>query len=88
MSTDQYETGGGIRIRRTVDDIPVPNAIEPLIAALDTQRGGLLASNYEYPGRYTRWELSPKVKEYQDRFGAMRQREVEQARRRAAAAVE
>src|SRR5262249_19748306 len=57
MSTDQYETGGGIRIRRTVDDIPVANAIEPLIAALDTQRGALLASNYEYPGRYTRGDM-------------------------------
>ena len=57
MSTDQYETGGGIRIRRTVDDIPVANAIEPIITALDTRRGTLLASNYEVPGRYTRWDM-------------------------------
>jgi len=57
MSTDQYETRGGIRVRRTVDDIPMANAIEPLIAALDAHRGALLASNYEYPGRYTRWDM-------------------------------
>ncbi len=50
MSTDQYETRGGIRVRRTVDDIPMANAIEPLIDALDARRGALLASNYEYPG--------------------------------------
>ena len=57
MSTDQYETRGGIRVRRTVDDIPMANAIEPLIAALDAHRGALLASSYEYPGRYTRWDM-------------------------------
>src|SRR5262245_52074854 len=57
MSTDQYQTRGGIRVHRTVDDIPVANAIEPLIAALDGQRGALLASNYEVPGRYTRWDM-------------------------------
>ena len=57
MRTDQYETRGGIRVTRTVDDIPIANAIEPIVAALDTHRGALLASNYEYPGRYTRWDM-------------------------------
>jgi anthranilate synthase len=57
MRKDQYETDGGIRVNRTVDDIPIVNAIEPIIAALDTHRGALLASNYEYPGRYTRWDM-------------------------------
>ncbi|HMF12377.1 MAG TPA: hypothetical protein VKE94_08725 [Gemmataceae bacterium] len=33
-------------------------------------------------GRYKRWELSPKVHEYQDRFRAMRAREVAEARAR------
>src|ERR1700692_2737011 len=33
-------------------------------------------------GRYQRWELSPKVRGYQERFGAMREREVALARRR------
>jgi nicotinic acid phosphoribosyltransferase len=33
-------------------------------------------------GRYKRWELSEKVRGYQERFAAMRQREVEEARRR------
>src|SRR6185295_497520 len=30
---------------------------EPIIAALDTHLGALLASNYEVPGRYTRWDM-------------------------------
>jgi anthranilate synthase len=57
MITDSYVTRGGIRIHRTVDAIPVANAIEPIITALDEHRGVLLASSYEYPGRYTRWDM-------------------------------
>jgi len=57
MSTDSYLTRGGIRVHRTVDAIPVDGAIEPIIAALDEHRGVLLASSYEYPGRYTRWDM-------------------------------
>jgi len=57
MSTTEYETESGIRVSRTVDTIPLTDAIAPIIHALDTRRGVLLASNYEYPGRYTRWDM-------------------------------
>jgi anthranilate synthase len=57
MTTDSYVTGGGIRVLRMVEPIPVANAIEPVIEALDSHRGVLLASSYEYPGRYTRWDM-------------------------------
>src|SRR4029077_18324793 len=56
-ATTTYETAGGIRVQRAVEEIPVANAIEPVIQALDTHRGVLLASSYEYPGRYTRWDM-------------------------------
>jgi len=57
MTTTEYETPGRIRVRRTVETIPPAGAIEPIVDALDTHRGVLLASNYEYPGRYTRWDM-------------------------------
>ena len=57
MSTDTHVTRGGITVRRTVDDVAVAGAIEPLLEALDQHRGVLLASSYEYPGRYTRWDI-------------------------------
>ena len=57
MSNDSYLTGGGIRVHRTVEPIPMANAIEPIVDALDAHRGVLLASSYEYPGRYTRWDM-------------------------------
>ena len=57
MTTSTYDTRGGIRVHRTIDEIPIANAIEPVIDALDDHRGVLLASSYEYPGRYTRWDM-------------------------------
>jgi anthranilate synthase len=53
----QYVTRGGVAVRRVVEPIALDGAIEPIVDALDTQRGALLASSYEYPGRYTRWDM-------------------------------
>ena len=53
----QYATRGGLIVRRTVEPIPIDGAIEPIVDALDARRGALLASSYEYPGRYTRWDM-------------------------------
>ncbi len=57
MSRERYVTRGGIAVHRTIEDIPIAGAIEPVIDALDTRRGALLTSSYEYPGRYTRWDM-------------------------------
>ena len=57
MTVSTYLTEGGVRIHRTVEEIPVANAIEPILEGLDAHRGVLLASSYEYPGRYTRWDM-------------------------------
>jgi len=54
---DSYTSRGGLIIHRLVEDIPMTDAIEPVIDALDSHRGVLLASSYEYPGRYTRWDM-------------------------------
>lgn len=52
-----YVTAGGITVRRQVVELSVPDALEPLLGALDLERGLLLASSYDYPGRYTRWDV-------------------------------
>src|SRR3989454_7465980 len=57
MIATTYDTVGGIRVHRTVEEIPIANAIEPVVQALDAHRGALFASSYEYPGRYTRWDM-------------------------------
>ena len=52
-----YTTRGEIEIH--VDAVPIdPDAaIEDLVDRLDSARGVLLSSSYEYPGRYTRWDM-------------------------------
>jgi anthranilate synthase len=46
-----------VRVHRVVEEIPVADATTPIIEALDERRGVLLTSSYEYPGRYTRWDI-------------------------------
>jgi anthranilate synthase len=52
-----YETRGGITVTCSVEAVPGQAALDALTAELDAQRGVLLASSYEYPGRYTRWDM-------------------------------
>ncbi len=52
-----YQTKGNIIIQRRIETLNYKDAIEPIITALDSHRGILLASSFEYPGRYTRWDI-------------------------------
>ncbi len=54
---DSYTTRGGITVHRRTEEISPFGAIEPILDALDSHRGIVLASSYEYPGRYTRWDI-------------------------------
>ncbi len=56
-TTSRYTTRGGITVARRSTTSDAADAIEGLIDRLDTSRGVLLSSSYEYPGRYTRWDL-------------------------------
>jgi anthranilate synthase len=55
-----FQTRGGIQITRQEETLPYFNATEQLLDELNTQRGVLLASCFEYPGRYTRWDIGFK----------------------------
>ncbi|MDG2113697.1 MAG: anthranilate synthase component I [Actinomycetota bacterium] len=57
MGTQTYVTAGGIHISVTSSSIEPEAVIEDLIDRLDAARGVLLSSSYEYPGRYTRWDM-------------------------------
>ena len=52
-----YRTAGGIEITRTAGIEPRKGAIDSLAEALDERLGVLLTSSFEYPGRYTRWDM-------------------------------
>ncbi|MEL6436980.1 MAG: anthranilate synthase component I, partial [Pseudomonadota bacterium] len=53
-----YETRGGVRVTRTRRMADFTTAIGDAMSALDDRRGAVLSSNYEYPGRYTRWDTA------------------------------
>jgi anthranilate synthase len=52
-----YETRGGIAVECSIEPVAGQQALDALTAQLDAHRGVLLASSYEYPGRYTRWDM-------------------------------
>jgi anthranilate synthase len=49
-----YTTQGGISVSRRVQSVDAEQALAQLTRSLDQRRGLLLASSYEYPGRYQR----------------------------------
>jgi len=53
-----FMTAGGIGIARTTIELPYGDATAPVLDALDTRRGVLLGSSYEYPGRYARYDVA------------------------------
>jgi len=53
-----FTTAGGITVSRSQRQIPYENATATWIEKLDTARGAVFSSNYEYPGRYTRWDVA------------------------------
>ena len=52
-----YLSAGGIAITRTARPETRADAIDALAAALDERLGALFTSSFEYPGRYTRWDI-------------------------------
>ncbi|MEQ9247662.1 MAG: anthranilate synthase, partial [Nitratireductor sp.] len=55
---EQFKTAGGVTITRTRVETVYEGAIDTYIDALDERRGAVFSSNYEYPGRYTRWDTA------------------------------
>ena len=56
--SETYETRGGITVTRARRETQYDNAISRFIDMMDERRGAVLSSNYEYPGRYTRWDTA------------------------------
>src|SRR5215813_15635386 len=57
MTRLNYETKGGIRIEREIVGQTYTPADTALADALDQRRGVLFSSSFEFPGRYTRWDM-------------------------------
>ncbi|MET1415199.1 anthranilate synthase component I [Roseibium sp. HPY-6] len=71
LADQSYETPGGITILRTSRPSDYDTGTSEWIDRLDNELGAVLSSSYEYPGRYTRWDMAlvnpPLVLEAADR---------------------
>src|ERR1051326_3396541 len=58
MREYRYTTPHGIEVIRTVSKANYANGLKHLLRDLDRHRGIYLSSGYEYPGRYSRWDIA------------------------------
>jgi anthranilate synthase len=54
----KYSSRSGIVVTRTSSRVPFKHGLEGLRRDLDRHRGIYLSSGYEYPGRYSRWDVA------------------------------
>src|SRR6478735_5819963 len=54
----RYSSRSGIVVTRTATRVPYKRGLAALLRELDTHRGTYLSSGYEYPGRYSRWDIA------------------------------
>src|SRR5579871_4504763 len=58
MREYRYTTPHGIQVTRTVAIGDYRQGLRHLLRDLDQHRGIYLSSGYEYPGRYSRWDIA------------------------------
>jgi anthranilate synthase len=56
--TEEFLTEGGVTVARRRRPVSYGDAIDTYVDRLDERRGAVFSSNYEYPGRYTRWDTA------------------------------
>ncbi|MBH0237577.1 anthranilate synthase component I [Methylobrevis albus] len=57
-SEDGFSTAAGVEVTRRTRAATYKDATLGYIDRLDDRRGAVFSSNYEYPGRYSRWDIA------------------------------
>jgi anthranilate synthase len=58
MPQFQYTTPHGITVTRLSTKLPFTRGLDSILKQLDSKRGVYLSSGYEYPERYSRWDVA------------------------------
>jgi anthranilate synthase len=58
MREHRFTTPHGIEVVRTISKADYRKGLQHLLRDLDRHRGAYLSSGYEYPGRYSRWDVA------------------------------
>src|SRR4051812_29016812 len=54
----RYTTPHGITVSRSGSKVPYRRGLDHILRRLDDERGVYLSSGYEYPERYSRWDVA------------------------------
>jgi anthranilate synthase len=57
MREVRYHTPHGIQVSRSSSKLPYEKGLRQFLRELDNYRGIYLSSGYEFPGRYSRWDI-------------------------------
>lgn len=57
MESLSYQTQDGLTILRQTTRLKLSEALKPVLEKIDTHQGALFVSNFEYPERYSRWDI-------------------------------
>lgn len=57
LHAEIFKTAGGVDVFRTAEVMTTPDPLEVILDRIDHHPGGVFASGYEYPGRYSRWDI-------------------------------
>ena len=52
-----FKTFGGVTVTRQKTAVAIDTALDEIYTHIDTTKGALFASDYEFPGRYSRWDI-------------------------------
>src|SRR5579864_3666427 len=58
MPTSNYTSASGITVTRFGSSSPYKKGLKRLLRKLDRYRGIYLSSGYDYPERYSRWDVA------------------------------
>jgi anthranilate synthase len=54
----RYTTPHGVIVTRTASKVPYSRGLSQVLKQLDAKRGAYFSSGYEYPERYSRWDVT------------------------------
>lgn len=55
--TTSFTTRSGLIVRSQAITLDLHSALRPVFAAIDTKKGGIFSSGFDYPGRHSRWDI-------------------------------
>ncbi|MFN8391005.1 MAG: anthranilate synthase component I [Bdellovibrionota bacterium] len=57
MNTERFKTQGGVEVQVETTEIKPQSALDGVFEQIDTSKGAIFSSGFDYPGRHSRWDL-------------------------------